>query len=116
MAQAAQDILQKHCKPCEGGVSKYSKQEILEHMPLLDKAWTLDEKGTALCREFKFKGFAKTMYFVNAVAYLADQEAHHPDICFGWGYCNVRFTTHAIEGLSENDFICAAKLDKLVAE
>ena len=115
MTELAQDLTQKQCTPCEGGTRKFTLTEIQERLPLLDAAWTLDESVPALCREFKFKGFAKTMYFVNAVAFLADQEGHHPDVCFGWGYCNVRFSTHAIDGLSENDFICAAKLDRLVA-
>lgn len=114
MAVTAQDLVQKQCKPCEGGTGKLSTAEIQKKLQLLDKAWTLDTADLALCREFRFKGFAKTMYFVNALAYLADQQGHHPDVSFGWGYCKVRFSTHAIDGLSENDFICAAKLDKLV--
>ncbi len=96
-------------------MEKYANPETQEKLALLDDGWTVDEAGLNLNREFKFKGFAKTMYFVNAIAYLADKEGHHPDVTFGWGYCNVQFTTHAIGGLSENDFICAAKIDQLVS-
>ena len=115
MPEAACDLTQKNCVPCEGGVEKYANPETQEKLALLDDGWTVDEAGLNLNREFKFKGFAKTMYFVNAIAYLADKEGHHPDVTFGWGYCNVQFTTHAIGGLSENDFICAAKIDQLVS-
>lgn len=113
MTVSAQELAQKHCTPCEGGTPKMQRAEVDERLAQLHEDWTLDESGPALYREFKFKGFAKTMYFVNALAYLADQEGHHPDVSFGWGYCQVRFSTHAIGGLSENDFICAAKVDQL---
>ena len=114
MSGPACELTQKKCVPCEGGVEKYGKPEAEEKLALLENGWTIDEAGLNLMREFKFKGFAKTMYFVNAIAFLADKEGHHPDVTFGWGYCTVQFTTHAIGGLSENDFICAAKIDQLV--
>lgn len=76
--------------------------------------WKLEE-GKSLVRRFEFKGFAKSVYLTNLCVWLADQEGHHPDIAFGWGYCQVTLTTHDIDGLSENDFIWAAKLDKLIA-
>jgi len=63
----------------------------------------------------EFKGYAKAVYHANLAAWLADREGHHPDVAFGWGYCEVTFTTHDLNGLSENDFICAAKLDRLLA-
>ena len=66
-----------------------------------------------LSREFEFGDFHQTMAFVNAVAYIAHAEDHHPDLHVGWGHCIVRYTTHAIDGLSENDFICAALIDAL---
>ena len=71
------------------------------------------EDGKALKREFKFPDFYRTMSFVNAVAHIANQEDHHPDIECGWGYARIRYQTHAIGGLHENDFICAAKIDNL---
>ena len=67
-------------------------------------------------KDFKFKGFNATTGFVNAVAWIANQEGHHPDLEVGYNHCLVRYTTHAIGGLSENDFICAAKIDKLLAK
>lgn len=113
MPDSTCDLAQQKCAPCEGGTAKYTSAEIQEKRKQLDESWTLEDSGQVLSRKFKFKGFAKTMYFVNALAFLADQEGHHPDVCFGWGYCTVHFSTHAIGGLSENDFICAAKVDRL---
>lgn len=115
MPESTCELALQKCTPCEGGIAKFTCEEIAHKRGQLDQGWTLDDSGQVLCREFKFKGFAKTLYFVNALAFLADQEGHHPDVCFGWGYCTVRFTTHAIGGLSENDFICAAKVDRLIA-
>ncbi len=114
MAQQACSLTDKHCQPCEGGVPKYSLEQAQEQLGELSQDWVLAPDASALTRELKFKGFAKTMYFVNALAFLADREGHHPDVCFGWGYCKVTFSTHAIDGLSENDFICAAKVDSLI--
>ena len=79
----------------------------------LDPAWRLDAAATHISREFLFKSFYKVMSFTNALAHIANTEDHHPDLELGWNYCRVRYTTHAIKGLSENDFICAAKIDRL---
>ena len=76
----------------------------------------LDFDATEIRREFAFKGFYKTMGFVNAVAWIANGEGHHPDLEVGWGRCLVRYTTHAVDGLTENDFICAAKIDALMPD
>jgi 4a-hydroxytetrahydrobiopterin dehydratase len=78
--------------------------------------WTMNDEATEIRRDFCFKGFYRTMGFVNAVAWVANAENHHPDLEVGWGHCLVRFQTHAINGLSENDFICAAKVDALLPE
>ena len=75
--------------------------------------WSLAPDGKALLRDFRFKDFYRTMSFVNAVAHVANIEDHHPDLECGWGYCRVRYQTHAIGGLHENDFICAAKIDAI---
>jgi 4a-hydroxytetrahydrobiopterin dehydratase len=75
----------------------------------LDPGWRLE--NNSLVRRLSFKGFAKPLMHANLAAFIGDREGHHPDIAFGWGYCTVTFTTHAISGLSENDFICAAKFD-----
>ena len=79
----------------------------------LDENWQLDVEAKSLLREFRFKDFFRTMSFVNALAHIANLEDHHPDLEVGYNYCRVRFSTHAIQGLSENDFICAAKIDEL---
>jgi 4a-hydroxytetrahydrobiopterin dehydratase len=76
--------------------------------------WDLGADKKSIVRKFSFKGFYPTMSFVNAVAYLAQQEGHHPDLFVGYNYCTINFTTHAIDGLSENDFICAAKINQLL--
>jgi len=79
----------------------------------LDGGWDLNESANSLCRRYELKGFAKAVYFSNMVAFAADRLGHHPDVTFGFGYCKVSFTTHDVDGLSENDFIAAATLDQL---
>jgi 4a-hydroxytetrahydrobiopterin dehydratase len=76
--------------------------------------WELGADGKSISRRFEFKGFYKTMGFINAMAWIANAENHHPDFTAGYNYCEVTFTTHAIDGLSENDFICAAKINELL--
>ena len=82
-------------------------------MPELASQWQLAADARSIRREFKFKDFYRTMSFVNALAHVANIEDHHPDLEAGYNYCRVLFTTHAIGGLSENDFICAAKIDRI---
>ncbi len=77
--------------------------------------WALSDDATAITRRFTFKGFAKAVEMANLAAWLGNKQGHHPDIAFGWGYCAVTFTTHEAGGLTDNDFICAARLDALVA-
>lgn len=77
--------------------------------------WALSDDATAITRRFTFKGFAKAVEMANLAAWLGNKQGHHPDIAFGWGYCTVTFTTHEAGGLTDNDFICAARLDALVA-
>ncbi|NHA15135.1 4a-hydroxytetrahydrobiopterin dehydratase [Thioalkalivibrio sp. XN279] len=110
------DLTAKHCVPCEGGLQPMSATEAREFLGRLHADWTLNEDATEIRRDFLFKGFNRTMGFVNAVAWIANSENHHPDLEVGWGHCLVRFSTHAIKGLSENDFICAAKVDALLDE
>jgi len=109
------DLITQSCEPCEGGVAPLTRDEALALISELDEDWTLTEDATEIRRDFHFKGFNRTMGFVNAVAWIANSEAHHPDLEVGWGHCLVRYTTHAIGGLSRNDFICAAKIDALMA-
>ena len=110
------DLSDRHCKPCEGGIEPHSPAKSRELMAQLNSAWVLSGDGKKIRREFKFKNFYRTMSFVNAVAHIANTEDHHPDLEVGYGNCNIVFTTHAINGLSDNDFICAAKIDKLAIE
>jgi len=103
----------KHCEPCEGGVCPLESSvstQYLEQVP----GWKLTGNGDAIVRTFKFKNFLNTMSFINAMAHVAEQQDHHPDFSAGYGYCEVRYTTHAIGGLSANDFICAAKINELL--
>ena len=112
-------LVNKKCVPCHGGVSALTQAEAQKMLERLlggaqgGEGWQLAEGGKALRREFKFPDFYRTMSFVNAVAHIANVEDHHPDLECGWGYCRVRYQTHSIGGLHENDFICAAKVDAL---
>jgi 4a-hydroxytetrahydrobiopterin dehydratase len=108
-------LVERRCVPCEGGVTPLSRAAAEEVLLRLHEDWQLTADATALMREFRFKDFFRAMSFANAVAHVANLEDHHPDLEVGWGYCRVRFSTHAIGGLSENDFICAAKVDAIPA-
>ncbi|MGV6853052.1 MAG: 4a-hydroxytetrahydrobiopterin dehydratase [bacterium] len=103
----------KHCIPCEGGVPTLNEAEIKQLLSNLDQ-WMLSEDQKYIYRDYKFKGFYKTMAFINAMAWIVNNEGHHPDFEAGYNHCLVKFTTHAIDGLSENDFICASKLNQLL--
>jgi 4a-hydroxytetrahydrobiopterin dehydratase len=103
----------KKCVPCEGGVPALSAEAARTLLGQLDVHWRLGSDGRSLHRAFAFKDFHRTMSFVNALAHVANAEDHHPDLEIGYDYCRVRWSTHAINGLSENDFICAAKVDRL---
>ena len=105
------DLSLRRCKACEGGIAPLSRNEAHRLQASLHKDWRLSDDTKSLQRAFSFKDFYRTMSFVNAIAHLANIENHHPDLEVGYNYCRVRYTTHAIGGLSENDFICAAKLD-----
>ena len=106
------ELQTKHCVPCEGGVPPLQQQEIQTFLSEIP-GWEVNSDGTMISRRFTFKGFYKTMAFVNAVAWIANQENHHPDMEVGYNYCNIKYTTHAVDGITRNDFICAAKVDKL---
>ena len=108
------ELTAQRCEPCEGGVAPLTRDEAQALMGQRNGGWSLTEDATEIRRDFNFKGFYKTMGFVNAVAWVANAENHHPDLEVGWGHCLVRYTTHAIGGLSQNDFICAAKVDALL--
>ena len=108
------DLLNKKCVPCEGGVIPFDIAEIHKYLKKVD-GWDIiknKENIFLLEKKFTFKNFLESQKFVNEVAKISEEEGHHPDISFGWGYAKIDITTHAIEGLSENDFILAAKIDK----
>jgi 4a-hydroxytetrahydrobiopterin dehydratase len=106
-------LAEKKCKPCEGGVAPLARGESEKMLNQLSSGWALTADASAIRRAFAFKDFYRTMSFVNALAHVANIEDHHPDLEVGFNYCRVQFTTHAIKGLSENDFICAAKIDSI---
>ena len=106
------DLLKKKCVPCEGGVIPFDISEIHKYQKKVD-GWDIiknDKDVFFLEKNFKFKNFQNSQNFVNDVGKISEEEGHHPDITFGWGYAKINITTHAIEGLSENDFILAAKM------
>jgi 4a-hydroxytetrahydrobiopterin dehydratase len=107
------DLAQKKCMPCDGGVAPLTRPAADSLLAELDPGWKLSADGKSIRREFAFKDFYRTMSFVNALAHVANIEDHHPDLEVGYNYCRALFTTHAINGLSENDFICAAKIDSI---
>ncbi len=110
------DLLKKKCVPCEGGVVPFDISEIHKYQKKVD-GWNIvkNDKGTFfLEKTLKFKNFKDSQNFVNKVGNISEEEGHHPDINFGWGYAKINITTHAIEGLCENDFILAAKIDKII--
>lgn len=104
------DLSTQRCQACEGGVLPFTDKEIQLNLAQIP-GWQY-EQGT-LARDFVFKNFYQTMAFVNAIAWLAHQENHHPDLEVGYQHCRVRYSTHAIQGISNNDFICAAKVNNL---
>jgi len=104
------NLSEKSCVPCQGGMPPLSQEEA-ESLLAQTPGWSLTQEGTRLERRFDFKSFAAALAFVNRVGEIAEQEEHHPDISFGWGYATVVYYTHKIGGLHENDFVMAAKLN-----
>jgi 4a-hydroxytetrahydrobiopterin dehydratase len=105
----AESLASKHCVPCHGGVPRLTAEEIEPLLAQLE-GWRVVE-GHHLSKEYEFANFAAALAFVNRAGEVAEAEGHHPDIEFGWGYARVRIYTHAIDGLSESDFILAARID-----
>ncbi len=104
------DLATKKCKPCEGGVAPLKQDEVGRLLSQL-QGWEL--AGGKIGKTFSFTNHYQVMAFVNAAAWISHREDHHPDMSVGYNTCRVEYMTHAIGGLSENDFICAAKLDAL---
>lgn len=112
MTDETNGLAQKKCVACEGTETPFNKEEAQALLPQLN-AWTLSGDARWISKEFAFKDFAQALAFVDKVGALAEGEGHHPDIQLSWGKAIVELTTHAIKGLSENDFILAAKIDRL---
>lgn len=106
-------LSERKCVPCEGGVAPLTPAKAKLLRKQLHKDWRIAADSKSLKRSLKFKDFYRTIGFVNAVAYIANTEDHHPDLEVGYDYCRITFATHSIGGLSPNDFICAAKVDRL---
>jgi len=109
------ELSDKRCVPCRGGVPAMGAEEA-ERLISRVSGWTLEEETKGIRREFRFRNFAEAMRFALQVGEIAEAEGHHPDLSVGWGYCTVRFRTHANRGLHENDFIMAAKVNRLSGE
>lgn len=106
------DLTTKTCAPCEGGTQPLDPDQTAELLPQIS-GWTLTPEG-AIERRYRFDNYYQTMAFVNALAFIAHTEDHHPDLAVSYDSCTVSYITHAIGGLSENDFICAAKVNRLL--
>ncbi len=104
-------LASRQCKPCEHGLPPLPQEEADKLLKQLD-GWILYDH--LIGKTFEFKNYYHTMAFVNAVAWLSHREDHHPEMTVGYNKCRVEYTTHAVNGLSENDFICAAKVDALL--
>ena len=112
MTDLVAELRRSKCVPCEGGMEPLAEAQIrpmLNGMP----GWALQPNGM-IAKTYRFKNYHETMAFVNATAWISHREDHHPDITVGYNQCTVSYVTHAIKGLSHNDFICAAKIDALL--
>ena len=106
------DLKNQKCQACSGNITKFDKKEIIKHLSKLNN-WSANDEQNMIYKKFTFKTFNQALNFTNKVGDLSDKEGHHPDISLGWGYSLIMLHTHAIKGLSINDFILAAKIDVL---
>ena len=106
------DLASKKCIPCEGGVEPLKLNQAEEYLKQINRGWKIVE-GKRIEREFKFKNFKEALEFVNKVGEIAEAEGHHPVVEFSWGWVRLKLWTHAIGGLFDNDFILAAKIDRI---
>ena len=109
------ELTTRHCKPCEKGDNPLSPDQARELLGRLHSDWSLDDADRQISRTCKFRNYYQTIAFVNALAWIAHAEDHHPDLEVGYNRCRIQFSTHAIGGLSDNDFICAARIDALLS-
>ena len=105
------ELAERQCVPCRGGVPPMKGEQINEMSSQLPDWQVVNEHH--LQRNYRFKDFRESLDFVNRVGELAEEQGHHPDICFGWGKADITIWTHKIDGLTESDFVLAAKIDKL---
>ena len=105
-------LTDKTCIPCQGGVPPLNKEEINKLLELLGNDWQINQAGH-LYKQYKFNDFMESMNLANKIAILAEQEAHHPDLTITWRMCKVEIWTHKINGLTESDFILAAKIESV---
>ena len=110
----AETLAQKVCTPCRGEIPPLAPEEAARYASQVPN-WALKDGGVCIERAFRFGTFREALAFVDDVGALAEAEGHHPDVCFGWGYATVSLQTKKIKGLHENDFIMAAKIDRLAA-
>ena len=108
-------LADRRCEPCEGGVKPLRTDQSVDLLKALHSDWSLSDDGLEISRTFEFPAYSRSLGFANAVAWIAIVEGHHPVLTVSYGSCSVSYTTHAINGLSDNDFICAAKIDRLAA-
>ena len=106
------DLAEKHCTACRGGTPPMDLSEASRFLGDVP-GWALEQEGRQIARGFRFRNFAQALDFVNRIGAIAEAEGHHPDLSFGWGYVRVSLHTHAIGGLHENDFIVAARINRL---
>jgi 4a-hydroxytetrahydrobiopterin dehydratase len=106
-------LREERCTPCAPGTDALGAEAAAALLARLDAGWRIADDGRSLRREYRFANFNECMGFVNAVAWIANTQDHHPDMELGYDYCRVAFATHSIGGLSRNDFICAARIDAL---
>src|SRR5271163_3301858 len=108
-------LVDKSCTPCRGGIPPLTRDQA-EGFHIQAPDWSLSDEAMRIERTYRFKNFREAFAFVGRAAALAEAEAHHPEIRFGWGFATVSLQTKKIKGLHENDFIMAAKLDRVAAE
>jgi 4a-hydroxytetrahydrobiopterin dehydratase len=114
MSITLEELRSRRCTPVRGAENGLSVSEVMTQLGVLP-GWSLSDDGKTISKDFLFKNFYHTMAFVNAIAWMANQNDHHPDMEVGYGHCLVRYSTHDVGGLSINDFICAAKVEALAA-
>lgn len=106
-------LAEQHCRPIPPGTPPLERSAVAQLLPQV-AGWIVNDAGSEIARTCKFANYYETMAFVNAVAWIAHREDHHPDLEVGYNRCRVRFSTHTVKGLSLNDFICAAKINTLL--